>query len=84
MTLSPQQIDNILSAEHDANHVIYPETGERITSYQKLATDPLTKETCTKTMVMELDNITKAAKQPTNQAQTQSFSWTTVPLKAYP
>ncbi len=55
--LSHQSIFSITLAEHYANPVIRCETGETITSYEKLANYPLAKGTWTTTMAMELGNI---------------------------
>ncbi len=57
MILPPWLFINIPLAEYYANPVIHPETGETITSYEKLAKYPLTKELWTKVMTIELDNI---------------------------
>ncbi len=62
LTLPPQTIDNMPLVKHYANPVIHPETGETITSYEKLANHPLTKETWTKAMGMELGNIAQGHK----------------------
>ncbi len=57
VTLLHQKIDKVSLVEHYANPVIHPEMGERITSYETLVDDPLTKEIWTNTMATELGNI---------------------------
>ncbi len=48
MTAPLQLINNISLVKHYTNPLIHPERGEAITSYEKLANDPLTKDTWTK------------------------------------
>ena len=48
--------DNILS-DHMANGVVHPITQETITKYEKLAKDPLMKDTWTKAMAKELGRL---------------------------
>ncbi len=50
LTLS-QTINNITLIKHYENPVIPPVKGERITSYEKLANNPLIKETWTDAMM---------------------------------
>ncbi len=48
--------------DHFANHVFHPEKGETIRTYDELATNPITKETWTKAMTMELGNFAQGHK----------------------
>ncbi len=60
--LPPQQTEEALSFEHFSNPVIHLETGELITSFEILTTDPLIEDTWTKAIAMELCNIVQAHK----------------------
>ncbi len=62
MTLPPQTTEDIPLVEHFAHPVKHCERGEIITSYEKLATDQLTKEKWTTEIDMESGNIAERHK----------------------
>jgi hypothetical protein len=54
---STMQCEQIMALDHYCNAVVHPVTGERITKYEKLANDPVTREVWTKAMSKELGRL---------------------------